>query len=54
MGMSLIAAIIIGIVAIVLFIAVVGVAMKLATILVGLILAVFAYMFIEKLVGQGR
>jgi hypothetical protein len=51
---SLILAVIIGIVAIWLLIQLLGVALKLVAILIGLGLAVVAYFFAEKLVGRGR
>ena len=51
---SLFLAIVIGIVAIWLLLKLLGVALKLVAILIGIGLAVLAYFFVEKLVGAGR
>ena len=51
---SLLLAIVIGIVAIWLLINLLGLALKLVAVLIGVGLAVLAYIFIEKHVGAGR
>jgi hypothetical protein len=52
--MNLLIAIIVGIVAIWLFIALLGVALKLAAIAIGIAIAVAVYFLAEKLVGRRR
>ncbi|WCT72302.1 hypothetical protein PQ455_11705 [Sphingomonas naphthae] len=51
---SLFLAIVVGIVAIWLLLKLLGLALKLVAIAIGIGLAVIAYLFVEKLVGQGR